>query len=232
MDEYKNQLKEIDEINRANLSMSPSDVHAEQAKEYYRRMIESQRIAEEAPTNAANAELQYYTFVDPDFVDKSLVLDAPKVKGDIEKKHKDILQTVNSSIDNYTSQLAYIGNIPDVYSNLQNNITQNTKIRDTNRTNNTTNQQRVYYLNQEYETLDTVNYILFLACIGFIGSILDTIYEDELWVDMESTAAINFIALILFTLFVGSTWFDEFMIYVMAGLEVVYSYRPIIYATY
>lgn len=232
MDDYKKRLREIGETNRTNLTMGPSDVHAEQAKEYLQRMIDSQKIAEEAPTNAANAELRYYTFVDHDFEDTSLALDAPKVKGDIEKKHKDILETVNSSIDNYTSQLAYIGNISDVFSNLENNITQNTKLRDANQTNNTTNQQRVYYLNQEYETLDTVNYILFLACIGFIGSILDTIYEDRLWVDMESSAAINFIALILFTLFVGSTWLDEFMIYVMAGLEVIYSYRPIIYATY
>ena len=226
----RDKLNAIAEMNQSNQRMGPSAVKDKQASELYNQMINYQQIAEEAPVNAANAEQRYYMFVDGDYIDNSLVRTAPNVKRGIEKTHEVILNTVTSSIDNYESQRTYIKNISDVFSNLQEKITHNIKVQDNKLADNTTNRQKVYYLNQEYETLDNVNYILFLAGIGFIGLALDSIYEEQLWNKMNQL--ILSVIFILFILFIVSKWFDNLMIHVMALLGVISSYRPIIYATF
>ena len=227
----RDKLNAITAINQSNQRMGPAAVKEKQSSELYNQMINYQRIAEEAPVNASNAEKRYYTFVDGDYEDKSLVRTAPKVKHDIEKKHQDIVDTVTSSIDNYESQRIYIKNISDVFSNLQEKINHNMKLQDHQLADNTTNRQKVYYLNQEYETLDSVNYILFLACVGFIGLLLNKIYDEQLWSKMNPVL-VSIVTFILVLMFLVSKWFDKFMVYVMALLGLFSSYRPIIYATF
>lgn len=230
MDNY-NKLLEIQEINQSQRRMGPSAVKDKFASELYNEMLKYRRISEEAPTNAANAEEKYYTFVDGDYVDKALVRSAPKVRFDIEKRHQDVLDTVNSSIDIYESQRTYLKNISDVFFNFQEKMNYNLKLRDDNLADETTNQQRVYYLNQEYETIDHANHVLFLITVGCIGVLLDNIYEKRLWANDKPVFFLE-VCFILLLLFVESRWFNYVMVRVFALIGLILSYRPIIYATF
>lgn len=226
-------LDKIAAFNTLNQNKSQAEIQNDREKELYSRMMDYRTIAKEAPVNAAKAEEVYYTFIDEGYKDKLLERSAPTVRKEIQTKHDSILEAVNSSISNYESQRTYLNNISDVFSNLYQKINQNMKIQKDNLSNNTTNQQKVYYLNQEYKTVDNVNYFLLLASSGIIGLLLKTMMEQ---LAMKQSVVQTVFSItgfsILFVVFVATPWFDTLMVFVMNLLSKISSYSPIVYTTF
>ena len=224
------QLTAIKSMNQTNLKKGPTAIRNEYENYLHTEMVRAKREADEAPGNASLAEERYYDYTDSSYEDKTLVRNAPTVKRGIEQQHERVLNTVNASIANYESQRAYLNNMSDIFFNLQEKINDNASMLDNNLADDTTNQQKVYYLNQEYETLDHVNYLLFLALIGIVGMVLENMYDKRLWTNQPLfISTMSFIAVLLFT---GSSWFDYVTGQLLALVGVISSYRPIIYATF
>ena len=226
-------LDEIDALKTLQLNRSQAEIKNLKEKELKSRWMHFKTMYEELPNQLADAERAYHTFADKDYIDKSLVESAPKVQQEIQTKHNTIFETVNSSISNYESQRTYLKNISDVFFNLRQKINQNMKIQNDNLSNNTTNQQKVYYLKQEYKTVDNVNYFLLLASSGIIGLLLKTMMEQ---LAMKQSVVQTVFSItgfsILFVVFVVTPWFDTLMVFVMNLLSKISSYSPIVYTTF
>ena len=224
------QLSAIQSMNQTNIQKTPTERRREYEIMLHTEMVRLQREANEAPGHAISAEDRYNLFTDSSYEDKQLIRNAPNVRLAIEIQHENVLNTVYSSIASYESQRTYLNNMSDIFFNLQEKIYNNARMLDNNLADDTTNQQKVYYLNQEYETLDNVNYILFLAIIGIMGMVLENMYERRLWTTKEPfILTMSFIAVLLFT---GSSWFDYVTGQLLTLVGLISSYRPIIYATF
>ena len=190
-------LKKIAAKNKANQLMGPSQVKERQAKDLYNRMLEYQRVAEEAPGNAANAERMYYTFVDGDYDNKALRKTAHTVEAQLQQNHDKLAADAEASIANYQSQLIYRDNLDALKSELSSKRARAGTMREKQLAESTTNRQRVMYINQEYETLNNVEYVVFLFAVGLVGVMCYNTYTWKLWQNPKNPAVLTYLTMLL-----------------------------------
>lgn len=162
--------------NQQQLNMDSTQTKDKQINDLYNQMLAAQENVKLAPIEAEKAKQKYYRFIGEK--DNSKQLDAVAFGNEIANNHQNLLNSIHQKIQYYDSQYKYLNQLDvilfDYYKQILKQL--HTVKSELNQT--STNDRKIYYINEELSTIDAWNQVLSFILIFILYKVILKYIDD------------------------------------------------------
>ncbi len=176
--DVNDKLNIIDFKNEQKLSMDSTQNKDKQINDLYNQMLSAKENVKLAPIKALQATEKYYHFIGEK--DLSIEMEANNFGNEIANHHQSLVNAIQQKIHYYDSQYQYLNQLDvmlfDYYKQILKQL--NRVKNDLNQS--TTNDRKVYYINEELTTIDSWSRLLLYIQLFILAKlIIDYVYDYE-----------------------------------------------------
>lgn len=161
--------------NQQNLSMTTTQSKDKKINDLYNQMIAAKENVTLAPIEAEKAKQKYYRFIGKPIPDNDM--EANAFGNEIANNHQSLVNSIQQKIQYYDSQYQYLNQLDDILFDYYKQILKQLHTVKTELNQTTTNDRKVYYLNQELSTVESWNHLLFIIQLFIVYKICYTLYD-------------------------------------------------------
>lgn len=157
--DVNDKLNIIDFKNQQKLSMDSTQSKDKQTNDLYNQLVSAKENVKLAPIKAIQASEKYYQFIGEK--DHSLESEANSFGNEIAHNHQTLINSLQQKIQFYDSQYQYLNQLDIMLFDYYKQILKQLNRVKNDLSQSTTNDRKVYYINEELSTLDSWSKILF-----------------------------------------------------------------------
>lgn len=176
--DINDKLNIIDFKNEQKLSMNYNQNKDQKINDLYNQMMDAKENVKLAPMKSVQASEKYYHFIGEK--DPSIEMEANKFGNDIANNHQSLVDSIYQKIQYYDSQYQYLNQLDVLLFDYYKQILKELNRVKNDLTQTTTNDRKVYYINEELSTIDSWSRLLFYIQLYILGKlVVDYAYDYE-----------------------------------------------------
>jgi hypothetical protein len=182
-------------------------------------MLSAKENVKLAPIKSIQASEKYYRFIGEK--DHSLEMEANSFGNEIANNHQSLFNSIQQKIQLYDSQYHYLNQLDIMLFDYYKQI-----LKELNRVKNdlsqsSTNDRKIYYINQELSTIETLSQLLLFVQLFILGKMIIIYYNNYT----------NYITLILifFLIFIMTPFFYKFCVWLFSIIGYIVLLKPFTY---
>jgi hypothetical protein len=174
--DINDKLNIIDFKNEQKLSMDYNQTKDKQTNDLYNQMISAKENVKVAPIKAVQATEKYYHFIGEK--DPSIEMEATQFGNEIANNHQSLVDSIHQKIQYYDSQYQYLNQLDVMLFDYYKQILKQLNRVKNDLTQSTTNDRKVYYINEELSVIDAwFRLLLFIQLFILIQLIIEYVFD-------------------------------------------------------
>ncbi len=176
--DINDKLNIIDFKNQQKLSMDYNQNKDKQTNDLYNQMISAKENVKTAPLKAVQATEKYYHFIGEK--DHSIEMEANSFGNEIANNHQSMVDSIYQKIQYYESQYQYLNQLDVMLFDYYKQILKQLNRVKNDMSQSTTNDRKVYYINEELTTLDSWSrLLLYIQFFILLKMVIDYVRDYE-----------------------------------------------------
>jgi hypothetical protein len=157
-------------------SMDSTQTKDKTTNDLYNKMIAAKENVTLAPIEAEKAKQLYYQFTGK--TDSDADSEANAFGNEIANNYQSLVDSIQQKIQYYDSQYKYLNQLDSMLFEYYEQILKNLHTITTELNQTTTNDRKVYYLNEELSTIDSWNHLFFIIHLFILYKMFYKLYDN------------------------------------------------------